>query len=72
MRDYLKKIREEQGKTQQHVAFATGLTRQYYNMIESGERQADMSLSIMKKLSEAFEVPLDYIIEQESKLNQAG
>ena len=72
MRDYLKKIREEQGKTQQHVACATGLTRQYYNMIESGERQADMSLSIMKKLSEAFELPLDYIIEQESKLNQAN
>lgn len=72
MRDYLKKIREEQNKTQHQVAIKAGLTRQYYNMIESGERQADMSLSIMKKLSEAFEVPLDYIVEQESKLNQAS
>lgn len=70
MRKYLKKLRELNKESQQNVADKVGITRQYYNMIESGDRQTDMSLSIMQKLSDAFNVPLEYIVDQESKINK--
>ncbi len=68
MREYLKKLRLENQKTQQNVANQLGVTRQYYNMIETGERQADMNMSVMEKLSQVFGVTIDYIISQETKL----
>lgn len=70
MREYLKKLREEKNISQQNVEERTGLSQQYYSLIEIGERQADMSLSVMKKLSEAFDVPLEFIIEEEMKLKK--
>lgn len=68
MRGYLKELRNCQNKSQQDVAGAIGVTRQYYNMIEAGDRQTDMSLSTMQKLSEVFDVPITKIIEEEKKL----
>ncbi len=68
MRKYLKDLRNQQNKSQQDVADAVGITRQYYNMIEAGERQPDMSLSTMQKLSEAFGVPVTRIVEEEEKM----
>ena len=68
MRKYLKELRNLQNKSQQDVADAVGITRQYYNMIEAGERQPDMSLSTMQKLSEAFGVPVTRIVEEEEKM----
>ena len=38
MREWLKKIRTENGMTQDKVATECGISRQYYNFIESGER----------------------------------
>jgi len=68
LRGYLKQLREEKNVSQRNVEERTGFSQQYYSLIESGERQADMSLSVMKKLSEAFDVPLEFIIEEEMKL----
>lgn len=70
MRNYLKSLREAGNKSQQNVADKIGITRQYYSSIENGDRQTDMSLSIMQKLAEAFNVPLEYIVEQESKMQK--
>lgn len=72
MRNYLKSLREVGNKSQQNVADKIGITRQYYSSIENGDRQTDMSLSIMQKLADAFNVPLEYIVEQESKMQKQG
>jgi DNA-binding XRE family transcriptional regulator len=67
MRSYLKNLRDEHKKSQQNVAEEIGLTQQYYNFIENGERQKDMSLSLMEKLADAFCLPLDEIIKAEKE-----
>lgn len=66
MREYLKQIRIRQEKTQQDIADYAGITRQYYQMIENGERQQDISLGLLQKLSAVLEVPLDQLIEAEN------
>lgn len=68
MKEYLKTLRKESGKTQLEIAKKLDVSESYYSLIETGERQADMSLSVMKKLSEAFDVPLEFIIDEEMKL----
>lgn len=68
MRNYLKKLREEKGLTQQEVAEKMGMRPNYYCMFETGSRQADMNLSIAERLSEVFGVEISWIIEEEKKL----
>ena len=67
MREYLKALRENQGLTQRVVAETLGVTRQYYNLIESGERQSKMSIETAQKLAAIFNVPIEYVLEQETK-----
>ena len=68
VRQYLKKLREEKGLTQQMVAEKMGIGQSYYSDIELAVKQTDMSLSTMQKLSEVFGVPITQIIEEEKKL----
>lgn len=68
MREYLKELRQKKSLSQQAVADKIGVVQSYYTMIETGERQKDMSLSVMEKLSQVFGVTIDYIISQETKL----
>ena len=70
MRGYLKKFRLQKDKTQQYVADCAGITRQYYQMVENGERQQDISLGLLQKLSSALEVPLDDLIQAENQYKQ--
>ena len=70
MKEYLRELRRKSGKTQSEIAIKLDISESYYSLIEIGERQADMSLSVMKKLSEAFDVPLEFIIEEEMKLKK--
>ena len=72
MREYLKELRQKKSLSQQAVADKIGVVQSYYTMIETGERQKDMSLSVMKKLSDVFDVPLAYIIKEEEKLAVSG
>lgn len=65
MRTYLVELRKERKETQQDVANAIGITRQYYQMIEGGERQKRMDIVLASKLAEHFERPVGYIIQQE-------
>ena len=54
---------------QQDVADKLNKTRQYVNLIENGERQKDLDLSLVLNLSKIFGVSVDYIIAEEEKLN---
>ena len=70
MRNYLKSLRENNGLSQQNVENITGIKQQYYSLIETGERQQDMSLSVMEKLSSALNVSLDEFIKMEQEYKE--
>jgi transcriptional regulator with XRE-family HTH domain len=55
----LKRIRLEKGVTLEESASHIGITRQYLSMLEKGERRA-VSFEIMVRVSEYYQVPLDY------------
>jgi transcriptional regulator with XRE-family HTH domain len=65
LREYLKKLRKDKHLTQQNVADVLGISQNYYHCIENGERQKDLDLSIVMKLSELFGVTFEWIAEQE-------
>ena len=68
MREYLKKLREEMKLTQQKVADELGISANYYCMIEKGDRQKKMDLTLVTKLAEIFKVPVSEIIDNENKI----
>lgn len=68
MREWFRLLREKNNLSQQDVANLMGKTRQYINLIESGERQKDLDLSLVVKLAEILGVSINYIIEEEEKL----
>lgn len=70
MREYLKEFREKQRITQKQLAESIGLSQNYYFYIESGERQRDISLDLLQKLSQALEVPLNDLIQKELDYKQ--
>lgn len=71
MRDYLKKLRKDKHLTQQNVADSLGISATYYLYIENGERQKDLDLSIVMKLSELFDVTVEWIAEREKEYKSA-
>ena len=46
MRQYLVSLRNEHGYSQQDVADKLNMSRQYYQVIEAGERQKKMDISL--------------------------
>lgn len=71
MREWLKSLRIEKGFTQQKVADLTDMSLSNFNLIENGERQKDLDLSLVLKLARIFGVSVDYIIAEEEKLKEA-
>ena len=67
MRGYLKELREQKGFSQQNVADSIGITRQYYQQIENGERQKNMDISLVVQLSNLFGISPEAIINDEQK-----
>lgn len=65
MREYLKKLRTDAGMSMQDVSERFGISRQYYEMIESGDRQRKMDITLIAKISMLFSVPMEKIVEQE-------
>ena len=49
----------------QAVADKIGITRQYYQLIEAGERQKKMDITLVVALSNLFDIPAEQIIEHE-------
>ena len=70
MRIWLKTLRDSAQLTQKQVADALAISDNYYCLIEKGERQKEISLSLLTKLANIFNVPLTQLIEEENKLNQ--
>ena len=67
MRGYLKELREQKGFSLQNVADSIGITRQYYQQIENGERQKNMDISLVVQLSNLFGISPEAIINEEQK-----
>ena len=68
MRSWLKTLRCKKGLSQQEIADKLEIAQQYYSLIENGERQKDLDLSLVIKLAKIFGVSVDYIIAEEEKL----
>lgn len=72
LRQWLKNIRESKGISQQNVAEKVGITRQYYQLIEAGERQQKMDITLIAKLSQVLGVSMDQIIDNEMQQTKKG
>lgn len=59
MRQRLIKLRKERGMTQQQVAEILGITRSFYGMIETGDRNPTLELA--KRIAELFQVEIEQI-----------
>lgn len=66
VREYLIEAREKAGLTQQDVANRIGISRQYYQMVETGERQKRMDLYLAGVLSVVLNIPIAEIVQRES------
>ena len=67
MRNYLALWRKEARLTQQNVAGRLGISTQYYQLIESGQRQVKMDLLLAAQLAGLFGRPLEALFEQEAR-----
>jgi transcriptional regulator with XRE-family HTH domain len=66
MREWLKRLREENGLTMKEMGAKLGISESYYCTIESGNRQRDMNLSIAGGISSIFEISMDQVLEYEA------
>lgn len=71
VREYLIEAREKAGLTQQDVANRIGISRQYYQMVETGERQKRMDLSLADSLSVVLNIPIAEIVQRESAAQES-
>lgn len=71
MREYLKEMRTERGYSMQDIADKLEISRQYYQQIESGERQQNMDITLAVKIAGVMNVPVESIIDEERKLKGA-
>lgn len=71
VREYLIEAREKAGLTQQDVANRIGISRQYYQMVETGERQKRMDLSLASGLSVVLNIPIAEIVQWESAAQES-
>lgn len=62
--DILRLLRQEKEVSQQEVADYLQITRQAYNNYENGKREPDYE--ILLKLSEYFNVSVDYLVRGEA------
>lgn len=65
MRDYLVELRDKKGLTQRDVSSKLGISESYYNMIEHGARQKDMSIVLLYELSLIFKISLKSLVDKE-------
>lgn len=68
MRKYLADMRAKRNESQQDVAQALGISRQYYAMIEAGERQKKMDVTLVSAIASHFGVSAADVCEWENEL----
>lgn len=67
-RQYLVDLRKRRNESQQEVADSIGISRQYYSLIEAGERQKQMDITLATRLARHFSVDLAVIVSGEDEL----
>ena len=65
MRDWLREARQKAGKTMAEVADELEISESYYCLIESGDRQKRMDITLVAKLSKIFSMGIQQIVELE-------
>ena len=66
MRIWLRELRVKKLLSQKEIGRQLNISESYYNLIENGERQKKMSLSILLKLSRILDIPIQTLIGLES------
>lgn len=67
MRDWLRTKRTEKGFTMKEMAKKLDISEGYYSYIENGERQKNMDITLVAKLSNIFSIPIQQIVEFEAR-----
>lgn len=67
-RDYLIGLRQQRNESQQDVAKAIGITRQYYNLIENGTRQKKMDVMLITSIANHFGIPVAEVVSLEQSI----
>ena len=65
MKNRIKDLREDHDLSQQQVADAIGITQRKYSYLETGTQQ--LTADILIKLSEYYNVSIDYLLRQTNK-----
>lgn len=65
MREYLVELRDKKGLTQKDVSSKLGISESYYNLIEHGTRQKDMSIVLLYELSQIFKISVKSLVDRE-------
>lgn len=68
MRNWLREAREKKAMTMKDISRKLDITESYYWCIENGERQKDLNLSLVTKLSKILGISVNKIIAEENKL----
>ncbi len=72
MREWLEQARKNRGLTMKKAGAELGISESYYSMIERGERQQNLDITLAAKISCVFNVSLEYIVEQEQMRVQSS
>lgn len=67
MRDWLKKLREENDYTMKDMGRKLGISESYYCSIENGRRQRRMDLVFIGELAGIFGVPISILFAMEQE-----
>lgn len=67
MREWLRENRTGKGLTMKQMAEKLDISEGYYSYIENGERQKNMDITLVAKLSVIFSLPIQQIVELEAK-----
>lgn len=66
MREWMATARNEKNLTMAKVAERCGISESYYSLIEAGERQKRLDITLAVKLSDVLGLPLDEIVKQDA------
>lgn len=70
MREWLKNLRIEKGLTMRDMSEKLCISESYYSMIESGDRQKKMDLTVVSGIASIFGLPIAQVIELEQAREQ--
>lgn len=70
MREYLIQARTKAGLTQAQVAKKLLISQNYLSDIETGKRQKDLKLNVLKGCAKTYGVSLDALIRGESEYQE--